>query len=94
MVIWMFCKKCGAALPSEGFVCKSCGAMMDIEQIKEQKEHMKNNNNKGVDLLSDKYSPQPIKRNYEKRHEYKFMGVLVILLVLFILIILAIIKVI
>ena len=33
----MYCKKCGAALPSRGFICKSCGMMMDVNQIKEQK---------------------------------------------------------
>ncbi|MCM1052641.1 MAG: hypothetical protein NC483_01500 [Ruminococcus sp.] len=90
----MFCKKCGAALPSHGFICKSCGAMMDMEQIKEQKEHIKNNNNNEINLLSDKYSREPINRNYEKHKEYKFIGALVIVLILFILIILAIIKVI
>ena len=36
----MYCKKCGAALPSTGFVCRSCGAMMDEEQIKTQKRFM------------------------------------------------------
>ena len=37
----MYCKKCGAALPSTGFVCRSCGAMMDEEQIKMQKNFKK-----------------------------------------------------
>lgn len=51
----MYCKKCGAALPSHGFVCKSCGTMMDSDQIKEQKEYMKNADNKKIEvnLLSD-----------------------------------------
>ena len=36
----MFCKKCGNALPTEGFICKICGTMMDKDQIKEQKENL------------------------------------------------------
>ena len=43
MVITMYCKRCGAALPSEGYVCKSCGAMMSEEQIKMQKEYNSDN---------------------------------------------------
>lgn len=91
----MFCKKCGAALPSHGFVCKSCGAMMDINQIKEQKEHIKENkNNNEINFLSDKYSREPIKRNYEKHLEHKFIGAIVIVVILLLLILLAIFKVI
>ena len=32
------CKKCGAALPSIGYTCKNCGAMMDMDQIKMQRK--------------------------------------------------------
>lgn len=91
----MHCKKCGAALPSRGFVCKSCGAMFDSDQIKKQKEYMRleENKNKEVRLLSDLYSKDPIKRNYEKVKENKVLGAIFITLVLVILIILAILKV-
>ena len=91
----MYCKKCGSALPSRGFICKSCGTMMDKEQIKMQKEYIKNSENEKIELnfLSDKYSKEPVNRNYAKHKEYKFVGVLIIVLVLFILIILALLKV-
>ncbi len=62
----MNCKRCGAALPSHGFICKSCGAMMDSEQIKRQKEYInENKNNNEIMLKSDLYSNEPINRNYE-----------------------------
>jgi len=87
----MYCKKCGAALPSHGFICKSCGAMMDSEQIKEQKEYLKENkNNNEVILKSDLYG---VKHNYEKNKDNKVLGAFLIILVLLILIIIAILKV-
>jgi len=91
----MYCKKCGAALPSHGFICKNCGAMMDTEQIKEQKEYLKNEGNKKmeVNLLSDRYSSEPIERNYQKHKENKYLGALLIVLVVVVLIIIAILKV-
>ena len=33
----MVCKRCGHDLPLTGYICTNCGAMMSIEQIKEQK---------------------------------------------------------
>lgn len=39
----MKCKRCGASLPSVGYLCTNCGFMMDAEQIKIQKEQMKLN---------------------------------------------------
>lgn len=91
----MYCKKCGAALPSRGYVCKSCGAMMDSDQIKEQKEHIKNEENKKIELnfLSDRYSKEPIQRNYGKIKENKYLGAVFIILIVIILIIFAILKV-
>lgn len=90
----MNCKRCGAALPSHGFICKSCGAMMDSEQIKRQKEYInENKNNNEVFLKSDLYSNEPINRNYEKIRSNKILGALLIVLVLIILIIIAILKV-
>lgn len=95
MVIIMYCKKCGSALPSHGFVCKSCGTMMDSEQIKMQKEFEKNEDNKKIEvsLLSDRYSREPINRDYSKRKDNKLLGVIFIVLVVIILIIIAILKV-
>lgn len=91
----MYCKKCGAALPSRGFVCRSCGVMMDSEQIKMQKEHIKNEENKRIEinLLSDKYSSEPINRDYKKNKESKVIGVIFVLIVLVLLIIFALLKV-
>ena len=34
----MICKRCGAALPSDGVTCIQCGTMMSKEQIEEQKK--------------------------------------------------------
>jgi uncharacterized membrane protein YvbJ len=51
----MICKRCGKPLPSEGYMCKFCGAMMDEEQIKEQKELTKQNINKRPTFISEKY---------------------------------------
>lgn len=87
----MYCKRCGSALPSHGFICKSCGAMMDINQIKEQKGYMKEN--KQVTLMSDLYDSNPNKRNFEKIKENKYLGAIVIVLIFIILIIVAILKV-
>ena len=91
----MYCKKCGAALPSHGFVCKSCGAMMDEEQIKMQKQIMneKDKTKIEVNLLSDKYSREPINRDYKKHTENKYLGAILIVLVVIVLIIVAILKV-
>lgn len=91
----MYCKKCGAALPSHGYVCKSCGTMMDSDQIKEQKEFSRNDDNKKmeVNLLSDRYRREPIHRDYSKRSDNKLLGAIFILLILVLLIIIAILKV-
>ena len=90
----MYCKKCGAALPSRGFICKSCGMMMDVNQIKEQKNFLKENkSNMEVNLLSDKYSSEPINRDYSKIKENKYLGASLIVLVVIVLIIIAILKV-
>lgn len=91
----MYCKKCGAALPSHGYVCKSCGTMMDSDQIKEQKAFIKSDDKKfEVNLLSDKYRREPITRDYSKPKDNKFLGAILIILVLLFLIIIAILKVI
>lgn len=92
----MYCDKCGASLPSHGFICKNCGAMMSKEQIREQKNFLKENKDKKQEItfLSDRYSNEPIKRDYSRqKKENKYLGGLLILLVLIILIIIAILKV-
>ena len=92
---FMHCKKCGAALPSHGFICKSCGAMMDEEQIKMQKQYASEKNEElmEVSLMSDKYRREPINRDYGKRRENKYLGALLIVLVVIVLIVVAILKV-
>ena len=91
----MYCKKCGAALPSTGFVCRSCGAMMDEEQIKIQKKFMeeKEKTKVEVNLLSDRYSKEPIQREYKTQKDNKYFGAVFIVLVVIILVIVAILKV-
>ena len=92
----MFCNKCGAALPSRGYICKSCGAMMSKEHIQAQKEFNLGNKRESNELvfLSDKFSKEPINRDYgEKPRENKWLGVLFIVVVLIVLIIFAILKV-
>lgn len=91
----MYCNKCGASLPSRGFVCKNCGTMMDSDQIKEQKEHIRNEENKRIEInfLSDKYSNEPINREYKKIKENKYLGAVLIILIVIILIIIALLKV-
>lgn len=92
----MYCKKCGASLPSHGFICKRCGTMMDSEQIKEQKEHLKSEGNGKIEVnfLSDKYSKESINRDYNKKEDNnKYLGGLLIILVLVVLIIFAFLRV-
>ncbi len=90
----MVCKNCGSALPSRGFICKRCGTMMDMEQIKEQKEHIRNEDNKKIELnlVSDRYSKEPINRDYKPQKENKLLGSLLIVLILIILIIIALLR--
>lgn len=68
---------------------------MDSNQIKEQKEYMKNEDNKKVEvnLISDKYCREPINRDYSKRKDNKLLGGILIILIVIILIIIAILKV-
>ena len=91
----MYCKKCGAALPSIGYTCKNCGAMMDMDQIKMQRKirDQKKKTQVEVHLLSDQYSQENIKRDYSKRKDNKYLGAILIVLVVIILIIVAILKV-
>lgn len=90
----MYCNKCGSALPSHGYICKNCGAMMSEEQIATQKSFNKENNNKvEVNLLTDRYNVNKTTSSFKPRKENKLVGVLFIILIVLVLIILAIIKV-
>lgn len=91
----MYCKKCGAALPSHGYVCKTCGTMMDSDQIKEQKEYLKSEekNKIEVNFISDRYRNEPINRDYTKRKDNKLLGAILIILIIIVLIIIAVLKV-
>ena len=79
----MFCKRCGSALPSEGFICKVCGAMMDQEQINEQRKFIKENERKVKPLLmSQKYGRKNnIVYNDEKTNTGLMSAVLFIIIV-------------
>lgn len=82
----MKCSRCGSPLPSDGMVCKFCGALMDQKSYQNK---MKDKNNERIVLLSEKYGYQ---NNVEYREvkENKVLGLIIISVVLVILIILTI----
>ena len=84
----MKCIRCGKPLPSEGIVCKFCGALMNQEQISYQNK-MKDKDNKRVTLLSEKYGHHN-NVEYNEVKENKVVGLIIIMVVLVILIILTI----
>ena len=84
----MKCKNCGNSLPSEGIVCKFCGALMDQSQINYQNK-MKDKDNKRIMLLSEKYGHEN-KIEYREEKENKILGLVVIIFILVILIVFAI----
>lgn len=84
----MICNRCGKSLPSDGIVCKFCGAAMSQEQIN-YKEKMKDKTNKKLELLSEKYG-QNNNVNYREEKENKGLGLAVIIIILLFLIVLAI----
>ena len=65
---------------------------MSEEQIKKQKEYNTDNKFK-VNLMSDKYNPGGINRDYKVRKENKYLGILLILLIFIVIVIFAILKV-
>ena len=76
----MVCQKCGSALPSEGFICKRCGTLMSEEQIKEQKQYLKENNNQyKAKLISEAYGNQA-----RENSNNKIIGLIIILIALII----------
>ncbi len=84
----MKCKNCGNPLPSEGIICKFCGALMDQSQINYQNK-MKDKNNQKIMLLSEKYGHEN-KIEYREVKENKILGLAIIIIILVILIVLAI----
>ena len=84
----MKCKNCGKPLPSDGIVCKFCGALMDQSQINYQNK-MKDKNDKKITLLSEKYGHEN-KIEYREEKENKVLGLIVIAIILVFLIVLAI----
>lgn len=91
----MICKRCGAALPSDGVTCMQCGTMMSKEQIEEQKKWKEiNKQNNKVQLMSSKYGVNKDEFNYntEPKKEKKLLGVLVIVGVLLVVLLIAALK--
>ena len=84
----MVCKNCGKPLPSEGIVCKFCGALMDQSQINYQNK-MRDKDNKKIMLLSEKYGHEN-KIEYREVKENKVLGLIVITIILVFLIVLSI----
>lgn len=84
----MKCKNCENSLPSEGIVCKFCGALMDQSQINYQNK-MKDKDNKRITLLSEKYGHEK-KIEYREEKENKILGLAIIIFILVILIVFAI----
>lgn len=81
----MYCHKCGKALPNEGFVCKFCGAMMNENQIKEQKRHLREHQN-DFKLKTEMYGIEKINYREEKKEEslkiYLIIGGIIIILII------------
>ncbi len=81
----MVCKRCGAPLPSEGFVCKQCGMMFDEEQIKMQKEQEQGG--KKVEYVTEKYGGQKqLFKGREPQNNKKGFLIPIIFLILLILV--------
>lgn len=84
----MNCKRCGNPLPSEGAVCKFCGAALTPEGLQYQRR-INENKDKQITLMSEKYG-QHHNIKYNEVKENKLMGIIIIAIILVILVILAI----
>ena len=84
----MTCRNCGKPLPSDGIVCKFCGALMDQKQIAYQNK-MKDKNSERIVLLSEKYGHEN-KIEYRETKENKALGLAIIIIVLVFLVVLTI----
>jgi uncharacterized membrane protein YvbJ len=82
----MFCKKCGSALPSDGYICKVCGTMMDQDQINEQNKKMKEEGFKKRLSIREKYG---LKNNIvlnDEKDNSSLMGAVMILIFVFLIV--------
>lgn len=84
----MKCSRCGNPLPSDGIVCKFCGALMDVKQINYQNK-MRDKNVERIVLLSEKYGHKN-DIEYREVKENKILGLIVISVIVVFLIILTI----
>lgn len=82
------CKNCGKPLPNSGVVCTFCGVAMERKQLDYQSK-MKNNNDKRIMLLSEKYGHEN-KIDYREKKENKLLGLAIIVIILVFLIVLTI----
>lgn len=86
----MNCKRCGAPLPSQGYVCSQCGMFMNKEQIDIQKGFLRSNNaHLKAELVSEKYGGK--KQIFQGRDslENKGMAIFVLFGILLLIIIIA-----
>ena len=77
----MNCKRCGSVLPSEGFVCKVCGAMMDNEQIKSQKANLKSKIGQIPILMSEQNGKHKIEYNSESPNKGMMAAIMLIIII-------------
>lgn len=83
----MKCNRCGAPLPSHGYVCSQCGMFMNKEQIEIQKRDMANNINLKTELVSEKYGgKKEIFKGREVRENKSLAFILWLSVLLFIII--------
>ena len=83
----MFCERCSAALPSHGYICKKCGAMMTKSQMEIQKSiNKENRKNQRPSYMSDQYGiKKDFKLNNDNNYDYyKVIFIIFIILIVFI----------
>ncbi len=85
----MKCKRCGHSLPPTGYTCTSCGMMMSMDQIEEQKKNLQENPRR-EELLSEKYGRNDFIYQEREKKKINFMGILFVLLVLLLLVLIGI----
>lgn len=82
----MNCKRCGAPLPSYGYVCTHCGVFMDKDQIEMQKSLQKENFPQKAELISEKYGgKKQIFQKREEHHKIQYAFIVLLGIVLFLL---------
>lgn len=87
----MNCKRCGSPLPSEGSLCKFCGAMIDGEQIEMRKSINDKKAAYNPELKSDRYGVDKT-AIYDKtpEKENKVLGVVIVAGVILVILVFAI----